>query len=279
MTGHSRLRTPERTESDYGRRQVQLYLWSGRALFFGTALDTAPHQHHAVQLSVGLDRPVRLRCGDERWNEHRAVLIAGDRAHQLDSLGAPVAALYIDHESTTGRRLSAGLEVRTSGLLPLPAVARFAPRLRKLWSQEPSCREAFDLTNGLIHALTGFTQGGRPLDSRVARAFEILDALPEPRVPAGELAARVGLSAGRFAHLFREQTGLPVRRYLLWLRLLKAINQLSRKVSLTQAAHEAGFADSAHLTRTFRRMFGITPSEIFRSSQFVQVIACPPLIE
>ena len=27
--------------------------------------------------------------------------------------------------------------------------------------------------------------------------------------------------------------------------------------SLTQAAHEAGFADSAHLSRTFRRTFGL----------------------
>ena len=222
-----------------------------------------------------MDQPFRLRCGGERWSEHRAVLIASDQPHQLDSLGAPVAALYLDPESTIGRRLSAGLEESTSGLLPLPAVARFAPQLRKLWSQGSSCREAFDLTNGLIHTLTGFTQGGHPLDSRITQAFKILDALPEPRLPASELAARVGLSASRFAHLFREQTGLPVRRYLLWLRLLKAISQLSRKVSLTDAAHEAGFADSAHLTRTFRRMFGITPSEIFRSSQFIQVMACP----
>ncbi len=279
MIGRSRLRNPMQTESDCGCMQGQLYLWSGRALFFGTALDTALHQHHAVQLSIGLDQPFRLRCAGENWGEHRTVLIASDQPHQIDSFGAPVAALYLDPDSATGKRLSAGLGARPSGLLPLPTVARFAPRLRKLWSQAPSCREALNLTNCLIHNLTGFPQGGHPLNPHIARAFKILDALPEPRLPVGELAARVGLSAGRFAHLFREQTGLPVRRYLLWLRLLKAISQLSRKVSLTEAAHEAGFADSAHLTRTFRRMFGTTPSEIFRGSQFVQVMACPPLIE
>jgi AraC-like DNA-binding protein len=32
--------------------------------------------------------------------------------------------------------------------------------------------------------------------------------------------------------------------------------------SLTDAAHEAGFADSAHLSRTFRRMFGVAPSSL-----------------
>ena len=40
-----------------------------------------------------------------------------------------------------------------------------------------------------------------------------------------------------------------------------------RGSSLTEAAHAAGFADSAHLSRTFRSMFGITPSFLFRRGQ------------
>ena len=32
--------------------------------------------------------------------------------------------------------------------------------------------------------------------------------------------------------------------------------------SVTRAAHHAGFADGAHMTRTFRRMLGATPSDL-----------------
>jgi AraC-like DNA-binding protein len=32
--------------------------------------------------------------------------------------------------------------------------------------------------------------------------------------------------------------------------------------ALTEAAHGAGFADSAHLSRTFRRMFGISAASL-----------------
>jgi AraC-like DNA-binding protein len=32
--------------------------------------------------------------------------------------------------------------------------------------------------------------------------------------------------------------------------------------SLTDAARAAGFADAAHMTRTFRRMLGISPSSL-----------------
>jgi AraC-like DNA-binding protein len=73
-----------------------------------------------------------------------------------------------------------------------------------------------------------------------------------------EAAARnVGLSSGRARHLFVEQTGLPFRTYLLWLKIVRAVELFSDGKSLTEAAHEAGFADSAHFSRTFRRMFGI----------------------
>jgi AraC-like DNA-binding protein len=36
--------------------------------------------------------------------------------------------------------------------------------------------------------------------------------------------------------------------------------------SWTAAAHDAGFADSAHLSRTCRRMFGFAPAALVKES-------------
>jgi AraC family transcriptional regulator len=77
-----------------------------------------------------------------------------------------------------------------------------------------------------------------------------------------DAAAHVGLSTGRARHLFVESTGLPFRTFLLWLRLSKAVELFAAGASLTDAAHGAGFSDSAHLSRTFRRMFGITADSL-----------------
>jgi AraC-like DNA-binding protein len=68
--------------------------------------------------------------------------------------------------------------------------------------------------------------------------------------------------------------GIPLRRYLLWLRLIKGIKVALEGVSLTSAAHKVGFSDSAHFSRTFKEMFGLTPSELFKNSKFVQAISC-----
>ncbi len=63
-------------------------------------------------------------------------------------------------------------------------------------------------------------------------------------------------------HLFAEQTGMGLRPYVLWRRFLRVWELLSGGASLSGAAHAAGFADAAHLTRTSRAMFGFPPSAV-----------------
>ena len=76
------------------------------------------------------------------------------------------------------------------------------------------------------------------------------------------LAGIAGLSPSRFMHAFTASVGVPVRPYILWLRLQRAACDLMDGASVTSAAHHAGFSDSAHMTRTFRRMLGATPSQL-----------------
>jgi AraC-like DNA-binding protein len=53
---------------------------------------------------------------------------------------------------------------------------------------------------------------------------------------------------------------MGLRQYILWRRFVSVWQHRMDGASLAAAAHAAGFADSAHLTRTSRRMFGIAPS-------------------
>jgi AraC-like DNA-binding protein len=46
------------------------------------------------------------------------------------------------------------------------------------------------------------------------------------------------------------------------MRLQRAVDAISKGLTATDAAHAAGFADAAHLTRTFRRMMGIAPTSV-----------------
>lgn len=69
--------------------------------------------------------------------------------------------------------------------------------------------------------------------------------------------------------------GVPIRPYILWLRLQRASYELMNGATATETAHIAGFSDAAHLTRTFRRMLGTTPKDLIRR----KTISQGPLIQ
>jgi AraC-like DNA-binding protein len=76
------------------------------------------------------------------------------------------------------------------------------------------------------------------------------------------LAAAVGLSPGRLMHAFTDSIGIALRPYLLWLKLQRAAAAIAGGAPLAEAAVASGFADAAHMSRTFRRMFGMPPSAL-----------------
>lgn len=62
--------------------------------------------------------------------------------------------------------------------------------------------------------------------------------------------------------LFRQQTGLSLSRYLLWSRLLQAVDVIAKGDNLTVTVHAAGCSDLAHLSRTVRGSFGVVASQL-----------------
>ena len=79
-----------------------------------------------------------------------------------------------------------------------------------------------------------------------ARVKRVLQLLPTRLADADAvslnlIAKSVGLSPSRFLHLFTTSVGIPLRPYILWLRLQCAARELARGTSVTDAAHNAGF--------------------------------------
>ena len=76
---------------------------------------------------------------------------------------------------------------------------------------------------------------------------------------------RSGLSPRQMRHAFARDVGLPMRAYVRWKRVRRAVAAVEKGANLSAAAAAAGFADSAHLSRVFRAQFGMTPSQGLRS--------------
>lgn len=232
----------------------------GRALYVGPGRHAALHAHHALQVCVGLEGPLKIRGGArEAWTEHHGCVIAPGQPHEFDAEGRAVTLLFVEPEGSDGRRIAAVGEGRGITNLDMEVVHRVQGALVDTAS--------LDATERAVAAQAAFAAFGvetrtSALDARVRRAVEALRQCRREYPGSSEMAATLGLSPGRFRHLWLAEVGLAYRRYLLWLRLQAVLGRVHASTSLTEAAHEAGFADSAHLARTFRRLLGITPSSM-----------------
>lgn len=158
------------------------------------------------------------------------------------------------------RRLFSTLPIVT---IPAEQLGDLPTRLRMSFDDPRHSHEDLRaLGQALITRVAGEGAHAERPDARITKLIPWLAARVDQAVSLREVASHVRLSPGRTRHLFVQQTGLPFRTYLLWLRLVRAVELFASGASLTEAAHGAGFSDSAHLSRTFRRMFGIAAASL-----------------
>ena len=78
-----------------------------------------------------------------------------------------------------------------------------------------------------------------------------------------EYASLLGLSEGRFCHLFKDVMGKSPHAYILELRLTRAYEMLlERNYNVSEIAYAVGFSDPLYFSRIFKKRFGISPKEI-----------------
>ena len=116
---------------------------------------------------------------------------------------------------------------------------------------------------GIQDAFAGFgLQPKVPSDARIARVVQEVERRPDAFGRIQEAAELACLSPSRFRARFDAEVGLPFRRYRLWRRMALVMRAIAEGKSLTAAALEAGFSSSAHLSSSFKRMFGLSASEV-----------------
>jgi AraC family transcriptional regulator len=249
----------------YGR----MVFWEGASLWVlatrpgeGPYPKTKFHAHHAVQVTFSLQGWFTLENRDRQVGGEAAA-VAPDTEHAFAGEGM-VAHLFIDPEGEPGRELQRSLFSReTIVSIPVPRLAGLPARLRAGFeSPHRSDQSLIDLGRAIVAKLAPGSERDERPEVRVRRMSAWAAGRLDTPVSLAEAAAHVGLSTGRARHLFVEETGLPFRTYLLWRRLMRAAELFSAGSSLTDAAHSAGFSDSSHLSRTFRRMFGITADSL-----------------
>ena len=119
-----------------------------------------------------------------------------------------------------------------------------------------------------IRLLRDYTR--KPVEPRIApgelsrqklmRAVDYIEDQLHEDLTVAEIARAVHMSQYHFSRLFKKATGQSPYRYVVEARAKRAKALLtSRKFSISEVAHQVGFADQSHLTNYVREFFGVTP--------------------
>jgi len=212
------------------------------ARWFGAIGNSRQHRHFAAQAILSKE-PLRLISGNKE-TEGTCFIIEPNAEHRH------TGSLHVEmHFLEPGGTLKDHDNLRRR-LIQAPAVLVSDDQAIPFW------------TNWL------FGSANKRLDGRVAHALADFDALiAEGPVHLSDFVRTSGLSEGRFRHLFAREMGIPFKRYVLWRRIRMASRVLATGASATHAAHSAGFADSAHFSRTLKAMFGISPTFLLQHNR------------
>jgi AraC-like DNA-binding protein len=164
-------------------------------------------------------------------------------------------------------RHESGLPFFTAGVLHDPVLAKDILVLHDdLCDERTSALESESrLVAVLVHWLRRYAERqpvAAEFGARVREAERVREIIEEgwkERPSLRSLAAQVELNTYQLLRAFVRRYGMPPHAYLLQRQLREARTLLDGGSSIAEAAFAAGFADQSHLTRYFRRTWGMTP--------------------
>ncbi|HEY8460795.1 MAG TPA: AraC family transcriptional regulator [Blastocatellia bacterium] len=174
---------------------------------------------------------------------------------------------------------AAGIDLRRAGIVASfgsqdSTVYHIARRLlQERRNSGPGSRLYTDalVTELVIHLLREYSslraredvRAAAPDPGQLRPALEMIHDDLQANPSLKELADAAHLSPHHFSRIFKRVTGLSPHQYVLSQRVQAARRLLAETtLPITEVAHQVGFYDQSHFTYHFKRLIGVTPSEI-----------------
>lgn len=244
----------------------------------------APHRHDTFVISVILSGAEGFEARGARHiaGPGRLVFLNPDELHDGHALGEHYRYNALYPSAAMMREAAAELAGDPAAVVGEPAfddlvvddpllAARFVALFRMLEKgADPQAAEE-TLVGTLALAIARHARlvraapdvSGEP--ATVARVMALIDEAPEAEHTLASLAAAAGLSRYHFIRVFRRATGQTPHAYLVTRRVNRARALLAAGEDPASVAAACGFADQSHLTRTFKRVVGVTSGRYARA--------------
>ncbi|WCL50149.1 helix-turn-helix transcriptional regulator [Leptospira sp. GIMC2001] len=232
------------------------------------------HSHYAISIILSLDNSFTIETLDKTTSDCRFVILGSNAKHKLIALNSKIVVIQLDPHQEEAVPLSNWVKKATIHHLSRERISQFIPDLESVLNQGTDCNQIEIIFHKILQLLGSEKRRNKIIDPRIKKSMDFIKSnLLEP-MTVRKLSDAIGLSETRFMHIFKQEIGIPVRRYVLWQRINAAIKSLQSGGNLTEAAYAAGFSDQSHMSRTVKDMLGVQPSLIFQPANHIDIQFC-----
>ena len=135
------------------------------------------------------------------------------------------------------------------------------------WVNQPplyllKCRALFLLILFRLFEIFIYSVNSSNTDFRIKKIIRHIEKHYSEKLSVRKMAAILGLHPVYFGTLFKQETGMSMRRYLTQIRIKNAENMLRNgDYKVTEIAERCGYNDIFHFYKMFKQIYGFSPSE------------------
>ncbi len=226
-------------------------------IYIGEDIQTTEHIHYAITIAVSFSGAISFECEGKPVNFRAAVIQAATRRKFSGPEKNLTGFIHIEPFSTEGRRLTN--RDKSCVVISESETEKILAYLHEWFTSDANNEQVTTrLIQRIVHLLNPVPEVPA-LDERIEKVMSLVRNSEQTGLK--EAAQAVHLSPYRLSHLFRQQTCISFREFVLYAKLVRSLKAISRQQTLTESSHAGGFSDQSHFIRTYYKAFGILPSQ------------------
>lgn len=230
-------------------------------LFFQNFEETDPHIHATKHLTISLQGIMNCKLAETQFECFGFILNAGV-VHERYGENADGQKIIFILEPCSQVAIKIEREIlkgKSHQLLEEQKVMEIKEKFGEQLKEENVVQEMVEQIFDICH-LTG--DMSYRLDSRVEKLIKILR---EEETITNEIVenaiSETCLSKSRLLHLFKQEIGVSLKKYLQCLKFFKTWRYLAEGENITEACLHAGFNDSAHYSNFMKQCYGMSTKQ------------------